>query len=616
MSHITLEQFSGIAPRVGPTALGPNQAQTATNVKLQSGEIRPWRKPTPVYQLGQSGVTTIFKLENTTLNDFEWLEFTADVDIVPGPVADTTDFRVYYTGDGVPKKTNWAAATTSGAGTKPFPDASYPLGVPTPTVAPTLTKVGGSGTVHEDRVYVYTYINTFGSVLEESAPSPPTTILTIEPNATITVSAFGTAPTTSAGYNITAIRVYRAVGGTSAVNYYYLGQVTVTPSTGVATGTFSDAVLSANLGVILTSFYYTPPPSTLKGLVAMPNGILAGFTTNQVWFCEPYLPHAWPSIYTLTVNDPIVGLGVFGQSLVVGTTGRPYIISGSTPGAMTQEKLPLFEPCSSKKSIASDQYGVLYASPNGIVSIGPGSQDVVTRALFTRDEWSTYYPTSMVGTIYQNMYIVSYPTAAGGASLVITRGDNPPLVNLDFAPAGIYIDRTTAIVYYINPNDNYIYSLDTDPVNNLFFEWKSKKFVLPNPTNFAAFKLQANWPYIDDVAAANAVVAEIIAANQALWAAAISAGTPLKSAVNSIVVNGMLLNGSTLTPVPDLADVRNVNVIVNADNAQLYGNGVLNQEPVRLPAANKNYVYEVKLTGNAPIRQFKMATGIGELREI
>jgi len=612
MSHISLEQFSGIAPRIGPTELGPNQAQTASNVKLQSGEIRPWRKPTKSYLLGQSGVVSIYKLENTSLSTFKWLEFTNDVDVVPGPVADVTDFRVYYTGDGTPRKTNWALATTSGAGTKPFPDAYYQMGVPTPTVAPTLVKSGGSGTIHEDRVYVYTYISTFGAVAEESAPSPPTTILSIEPNATVTVSAFGTAPISSAGYNITSIRIYRAVSGATSINYYYVGQVTVTPATGIATGTFADTVLAANLGVILTSFYYTPPPSDLSGLVAMPNGILAGFTGNQVWFCEPYLPHAWPSIYTLTVNAPIVGLGVFGQSLVVCTTSRPYLISGSTPGAMTQEKLPLFEPCASKKSIASDQYGVMYASPNGIVSIGPGSQDVVTRALFTRDEWSVYIPSTMVGTIYQNMYLVAYSNSAGNASLVITRADNPPLVTLDFATTGIYIDRTTAIVYYVNSADNYIYSLDSDPVNNLFFEYKSKKFVLPSPTNFAVFKLQADWPYIDNAAAANAVVAQIIAANQALW----TSGVPLQSAVNAATVNGMLLNGSILTPIPDVADVRNVNVIVNADNAQLYGNGVINQEPVRLPAANKNYVYEIKLTGNAPIRAFRMATGIGELRQI
>jgi hypothetical protein len=527
-------------------------------------------------------------------------------------VADTSDFRLFYTGDGTPKKTNWNLATTSGTGTKPFPDAYYQMGVPAPTGAPTLVKSGGSGTVHEDRVYIYTYISTFGAVLEESAPSPPASIASIEPNATVTVSAFSTAPTTAAGYNITAIRIYRAVAGTASINYYYVGQVAVTPSTGVATGTFADTVLSANLGVILTSLYYTPPPSTLTGLVAMPNGILAGFTGNQVWFCEPYLPHAWPSIYTLTVDASIVGLGVFGQSLVVCTTRRPYVITGSTPGSMTQEKLTLFEPCSSKKSIASDQYGVLYASPNGIVSIGQGMQEVVTRALFTRDEWSTYLPTTMVGVIYQNMYLAFYSSGSVNSALVITRGDNPPLVTLQLAATCVFIDRSTANVFYINSVDNKIYQLDADQVNNIFFEWKSKKFVLPAPTNFAAFKLQADWNYIADVASYNAALAAIIAANQAIWAS----GVPLKGVMNSALVNGVALNGSILTTLPDAADVRNVNVIINADDTQLYGNGVTSQEPVRLPAANKNYVYEIKLTGNAPIRQFRMATGIGELRQI
>jgi hypothetical protein len=611
MAHISLEQFSGIAPRVGPTELGPTQAQTATNVKLQSGEIRPWRQAVSVYVPGNAGVQTIYKFENTATNAFVWLEWTTDVNVVPGPVADTSDFRLFYTGDGTPKKTNWNLATTSGTGTKPFPDAYYQMGVPAPTGAPTLVKSGGSGTVHEDRVYVYTYVSTFGAVLEESAPSPPASISTVEPNATVTVSAFSTAPTTAAGYNITAIRIYRAVAGTTSINYYYVGQVTVTPATGVATGTFADTVLSANLGVILTSLYYTPPPSTLSGLVTMPNGILAGFTGNQVWFCEPYLPHAWPSIYTLTVDDSIVGLGVFGQSLVVCTSRRPYVITGSTPGSMTQEKLTLFEPCSSKKSIASDQYGVLYASPNGIVSIGQGMQEVVTRALFTRDEWSTYLPATMVGVIYQNMYLAFYSSGNTNAALVITRGDNPPLVTLQLSASCIFIDRTTANVFYVNSTDNKIYQLDADPVNNIFFEWKSKKFVLPSPTNFAAFKLQADWVYLNDATSYNAALAVIIAANQAIW----TSGVPLQGVVNGVTVNGLALNGSILTPLPAAADLRNVNVIINADDAQLYGNGVTSQEPVRLPAANKNYVYEIKLTGNAPIRQFRMATGIAELRQ-
>ena len=609
MPGIKLEQFSGIAPRIGPTELAPNQAQTASNVKLQSGEIRPWRKPVPVYTLGQSAVETIYQLEKTTTGDKVWLEWTSEVDVVPSPVVDITDFRIYYT-DGVgPKKTNWNLATTSGAGTKPFPDAYYQMGVPNPTTAPTLATT--VGTTAENRAYVYTYISTFGSVLEESGPSPAASIATWASGATVTVSAFATAPTTAAGYNITNIRIYRAVTGATSVVYLYVGTVSVNPATGAASGSFSDNILAANLGTALPSLYYLPPPATLKGLIAMPNGIVAGFVDNQVWFCEPYLPHAWPSSYMMTVGFPIIGMGVYGQTLVVCTTYSTYLITGSTPGAMTQEKLSIFEPCVAKKSIASDQYGVLYASPNGIVAVAPGSADVVTRPLFTRDEWSAYLPTSMVGAIYQNMYIVFYEAGNIKAALVITRGDTPPLITLAVEASAIFIERTTANVYAVNSTDDKIYQLDADPVNNLFFEWKSKKFVMTEPTNFGALKLQADWTYIDSVAAYNAYVAEIVAANQAIWAA----GTQLQSQVASQLVNTIAVNGSILTNIPTAADARNVQVIVNADDAQRFAAGIINQEPVRMPAANKNYVYEIKLTGNAPIRQFRMATSIGELKE-
>ena len=133
---------------------------------------------------------------------------------------------------------------------------------------------------------------------------------------------------------------------------------------------------------------------------------------------------------------------------------------------------------------------------------------------------------------------------------------------------------------------------------------------MTEPTNFGALKLQADWTYIESVAAYNAYVAEIVAANQAIW----TAGTQLQSQVAMQLVNTIALNGSILANIPTTADARNVQVIVNADDAQRFAAGITSQEPVRMPAANKNYVYEIKLTGNAPIRQFRMATSIGELK--
>lgn len=605
MPYIGLNSFSGISPRTGPTELGPTQAQTARNIKLQSGELRPWRQPVMDYVPGLNDTRSIYLLENTLLQTSKWLEWGTDVDVVPGPVADISDFRVYYTGDGAPKKTNWALATTSGAGVKPYPNDYQMLGVPAPTTAPTLAATTGTA---ETRVYVYTYVNTFGAVTEESAPSPAATITLASTTTTVTVSGFATAPTAASKYNITAIRIYRSVSGT----YQYVGQVSVNPATGVASGSFTDNVAAANLGALLTTLYYTPPPSDLKGLVAMPNGILAGFRNNEVWFCEPYLPHAWPTSYMMTVGSPIVGLGVFGQSLVVGTTSNPYLISGSQPGAMTQEKLSLPEPCVSKRSIVGDQYGVLYASPNGLVSIAPGTQDVISRPLMTRDEWQTYSPSSIIGAIYQNMYLAFYSSVSGVGTLVLQRADTPPLVTLETTAQAVFVSKQTARVYVVSPSDNKVYQLDADTVNNMFYEWKSKKFVLPEPTNFAAMKLQADWTYIADANAYNQYLQQIIAYNQALWAS----GVNLKGAVNTTPVGLFAVNGSLLKQQPTAADVRNVNVIVNADNQQIFATGVIDQSPIRMPAGTKYVVYEVKLTGNAPIRTFRMATSIGELRQI
>lgn len=609
MPFLKLENFSGISPRTGPALLAPNQAQVAKNVKLQSGELRPWRKSTFEYQPGLADVLSIYRLENSTSGDSAWLEFGVDTDVVPGPVADTTEFRVYYTDGTAPKKTNWNLATGSGVGSKPFPITSYNMGVPAPVAAPTLAATTGTA---ETRAYVYTYVSSFGAVLEESAPSPAASISLDTTTTTVTVSAFSTAPTTAAGYNITAIRIYRSVTSAATATYLYVGEVTVTPATGAASGSFTDNVLAAALGVALPSFTYTPPPAGLRGLIAMPNGILAGFVGNEVWFCEPYLPHAWPVAYMMTVGAPVVGLGVFGQSLVVCTTQTPYLITGSQPGAMSQEKIPLPEPCVAKKSITSDQFGVLYASPNGLVSIAPGTQDVITRVLFTRDEWQEYVPTSMVGVIYQNMYIAFYQRGQEKAALILMRGDTPPLITLDVASQAVFVARSTAEVFYVSPVDNAIYQLDSDPVNNTYYEWLSKLFILPAPANFAMAKVQANWGYMDDVGAYNELVASITAGNQALWVA----GTPLQSTLNSVTLNGMQVNGSILANIPPLAETRFVQAFVYANEQLVSTHGFTDQEPQRMAAGSKEYMYEVRLTGNTPLRKFAMATSIAELRQV
>lgn len=603
MPYIKVEDFSGIIPRTGPTRLEANQAQVANNVKLQSRELRSWSLPVLEYVPTTPLVETIYRIDSPSGEKY-WLEWATDVDMVPGPVADIDEYRYYYTGDGLPKKTNWDLATTGGAGARPFPDAWLYMGVPNPTGAPTLSASSSSGTV-ETRAYVYTYISEFGDVKEESGPSPAATVIVTTSGATVTVSGFTAPPTT--GYNITARRIYRTITGATSVTYSFVAEIPL------ATTSYVDSLTVAELGSELPSLYWSPPPDDLKGLVALPNGMLVGFLGNQVWFSEPYYPHAWPEQYMLTVDYPIVGLGVYETNVVVCTTRYPYLISGVSPTSMSQQKLPIPQPCVSKRSIASDQYGVLYASPNGLVSLGSGSQDVVTVPLYTRDEWQALDPYSMRGAIYNNMYMGFSNVNGSIQGIVISRGDIPPLVHFDFPTRSLFVDRSTSDIYAVSDIDNKVYHLDASAINYTTYEWKSKKFVLPNPANFGAVKVQADYTFMDDIDAYIAYVDAIRAENAILFAE--YAGN-VEGQLNTGVFNQFTLNGCLLLDIPEQGTNRFITLIVYADGEIIYQADVLSQEPLRMPAVQKGYVYEILVSGNTPVRFVAMASSIGELRMI
>jgi hypothetical protein len=116
---IDIRSFGGIAPSVDPRELGPERAQTASNVELRYGDFRPIKGPGSSVATVTSGAQTIHRTPSGT-----WLHATGDADYVNGQINDTTDERVYLTGRSA------------------YPEAwggSYRrLGVRAPTAAPTV----------------------------------------------------------------------------------------------------------------------------------------------------------------------------------------------------------------------------------------------------------------------------------------------------------------------------------------------------------------------------------------------------------------------------------------------------------------------------------------------
>lgn len=138
MAGVKITTFYGVAPKVSPELLPETVGQIARNTKLYSGDLIPYPRPVIVGNTGRTGtIKTLYALKDP-LGDNKWLAWTTDVDIAVVTSSDITDQRFYYTGDGVPKVSDYSLAFTGAA---PYPAASYDLGLPLPTTKPTVTVV-------------------------------------------------------------------------------------------------------------------------------------------------------------------------------------------------------------------------------------------------------------------------------------------------------------------------------------------------------------------------------------------------------------------------------------------------------------------------------------------
>lgn len=596
MPSIKIQPFSATLPKLSAELLPNDAAQIASNVKLMSGEVRAWRKPVKKADLIVANALSIYKLYGASGAKF--LSWAADVNVVGSPLSDASDYRAYYAGESTPRKTNWALAVSGGG---PYPFDYLELGVPAPSSAPTLTVSNGTGTA-ETRVYLITNVSTFGSIKEESGPSAVATCSIQPTGGSVLLNAFPAAP--GGKYNITHRRIYRSLVGTSDYGF-----VTEIP---VATTSYSDTALTGSSTSLLPSLYWTPPPSGLKGLVSMPNGMIAGFSGNEVWFCEPYYPHAWPVRYMLTVDYPIIGLGVYGNNLVVVTDNMPYVMSGTHPSAMSQEMIKIPEPCISKRSIANNENGVLYATPNGIMGIGPGVRGLVSEYAYTRDEWQDIIPATLFGVLFGKNYILfnSAHSAATRHAIVIQSSGQSGVSGLNSPSMALHVDRKTGDLYSVSELDGALYQLDADSTNLEIFDWKSKKFVVPQPVNFSCLQVNCDFTYLGNTDAINAAIALIVAANIVLYATgAIKAGE-----MNGARFNKYQFNANQLANIPSLADYRSVTAVVYADGVVVFSANIDSFDPVRMGDGFKASTWELEVTGNVPVKSIAVATSIAELK--
>ena len=261
----------------------------------------------------------------------------------------------------------------------------------------------------ESRFYVVTFVAKWSGSEDESAPSPISDMLEMDQNDTVSV----TRPTLASGTDfasrdVTHWRIYRSNVGSSSAAFQFVGEAAIGATS------FADTVAASELGEALPTMTWMEPPSGLRGLVGMPNGIMAGFSNNAVAFCEPYVPYAWPVEYQVTTESPIVAMAAFGQTLFVGTTGNPYFVTGADSASMSAIKAESNQACVAARSMVSVQGGVLYASPDGLCLASQAGVQVVSQGLYTREDWQALVPSSMFAVEHEGIYYLFYNNGTKG----------------------------------------------------------------------------------------------------------------------------------------------------------------------------------------------------------
>lgn len=379
---------------------------------------------------------------------------------------------------------------------------------------------GSSGEAQEEtRAYSYTWVTAYG---EEGPPSPPA-LLDAYDNATWVV---GLQPPLAEDMgtlrNIVSTNVYRTMSSVQGGTVFFLvGTLAATATTFVDNVT--DDVVATNL--ILPSTTWYGPPTTLQGMITMPNGMIAGFVGNEVWFCEPFRPHAWPSGYVMTTDYPIVGLGVTGTALVACTNTNPNVFNGVNPSVMTQSRIALPAPCTARGGILSTENGVYYPSINGLIKVlGGGSAVNTTQSWITREKWDQLTPQKFVRAIKNVSAYFAFGTTGvtngqaddsvaqqgfsielsevadqqsftlwpqvGGHRIGFSTLDSPLDINVD----NVLSDPWSSVALLIAGGAVYQYDF-TDPAPLITPAlWRSKKFQGPHRDNFAAFRVWFDIP--------------------------------------------------------------------------------------------------------------------------
>jgi hypothetical protein len=480
MAYFKRDRFSGIAPGISPRLVADQFGQVAQNIDFESGRLVATSENSDMHTLQNGARRSIYYYNDTT-----WLEWSEDgISAVEGPIPGDTLNRLYFTGDDYPRLGSQAT----------LPNNTWRLGVPAPSGTPTVAKSGtaDADATPNDVSYVYTLVTADG---REGPPSSPSAVIELTDGETATISMPASYNPSGSGHNFASgalKRIYRSNTGSTNTQFQFVTEVAYSQTS------HSDNKDAATLGEVLPSATWIGPPDDnnslypdgpLKGLIALAQGVMAGFTGKRFCLSEPFLPHAWPIQYRITTEEDIVAIASTANGVAALTNGQPYFITGTDPSAMTAVRIDLAQACVNVNSVVDMGSYVLYAGPDGLCAVESASGSVVTAGLISVKQWnSDFNPTTIRAFRHEGTYVAFN---ASGGWVYDPRGDENALSTLTLSGE--------VRGGYTNPKDGELYVIVGNKIQKYrgsntskTLSFKSKKFVTPSPVSMGWVSVHAN----------------------------------------------------------------------------------------------------------------------------
>jgi hypothetical protein len=401
--------------------------------------------------------------------------------------------------------------------------------------------------------------------------------------------------TRNSAFNTTGMvkRIYRTVG--TGGTFLFVAEIPV------ATTSYADTVVAADLGEELPTADSSPPPKNLVSLISLPNGCLAGIAGNELCFSDPYMPYSWPIRNRYAFSGVGVAAIAASNSVIVLTETFPILYTGSDPEAMSGSTLETYAPCVAKRGVVDIGGGALYPSFDGLWLVSTQQVQCITRKLYREEEWSRLNPATFDAVYHDGQYYAYYNGQDNSRIVVLDVNEPDSVVEVDEEADAMYRNELDGKLYVAK--GELLYEWDVDAGRYYESDWQSVDMQFPSPVKFAAVQIHADFGAIVPVDTSQ------LTANEALIAAGPDA---VAGHLNGMELLSTEINGSFIVPV-ELDTERRVQFTLYDSEVPVYTKNVTSAKFFRLPAGFSSEVYAVGLSSSVKVYSVTVAESVAEL---